>query len=1104
MTEIEKLEQAIAALEAQRAVLGDQVLEIALAPLHEKLRVLRADRPTTPLSEQRKQVTVLFADVHGFTAMAESLDPEDIGDQMNELWAGLDQVLISHGAVIDKHIGDAVMALFGTPAAHEDDPERAVRAALEMQAKIREHALTQPAFPLQIRIGINTGPVLLGEVGSQHEYTAMGDTVNLAARLETSAPVAGILISHYTYRHIRGLFDLQIQAPLLVKGKIEPVQTYLVLQARPRAFRLQTRGIEGVETRMIGRQAELASLQTALQSVMSGRRQQVITVVGEAGVGKSRLLYEFTTWAELLPENWRIFKGRANEATRQLPYALLRDIFAFRFEISESDPLALAREKLERGVAGFMPDDVDAVMKAHFIGHLLGFDFSASPYLGGILQDVAQIRDRAFHYLTQFFAAVTREKDLDAVVLFLEDIHWADDGSLDAFEYFIQNGKDIPVFVLCFARPSLYERRPEWAAGSLCLTLQALSESESDQLVAEILKKLPDIPQDLRKMIVSRSEGNPFYVEELIKVLIDAHAILPAAEEWRVVPERLAAVHIPATLTGILQTRLDSLAPPEREALQRAAVLGRVFWDNAVDFLEHFSAAPDTAATTASSATIFQALRQKELIYSRSTSAFAGSDEYIFKHGLLRDVTYETVLKRIRRSYHALSAEWLIEQSGERVNEYAALIAGHYENSDQRLKAIEWYRRAGEQAADSYAAQEAIAHYQKALDLSRELPGANARWAMDMEIRLRLGAIFDLLGSWEEAENNYRSALVLAKRLPPHAPSNGLAQIARCQKTLGRLFFNRGDYGTALIWLDQARVIWQKIEDQTGLGQALIEIGNVFSRQGDYPAAKKHLEQGLSTAQLVNDRRSMALALNILGNIASEQGDDIRASELYTQSMAIRKELGDKRSITDTLNNLANIAVNRGDLAGGKKLYEECLMLNREMGYKWGMAVSLNNLGNVAYTQADYDRALPFFDESLALMRQIGDKWGVANALIDLGLLDLARGQILSAGAFMSESLSLCQEMGDKRGILFCLIGLAGAASSRGDHRHAARLSAAAEKLMISINVQLEPEVRPVHEKGIAAARLGLGEQDFEACWSAGQALSLEEMVVCALEPGSI
>ena len=1099
MTDIEKLEQAILAIESQRTELGDMMVATILAPLNEKLQLLRAKDPPKSTPEQRKLVTVLFADVFGFTAISERLDAEDVRDQMNLLWGSLDQVLVAHGAVIDKHIGDAVMALFGTPTAREDDPEQAVQAALEMQARIRAFTQEKPDFPLQIRIGLNTGPVLLGEIGTQREFTAMGDTVNLAARLEKSAPVGGILISHDTYRHVRGLFDLQTQSPLSVKGKTEQVQTYQVLQARPRAFRLKTRGVEGVETRMIGRETELISLETALRSVITDQKQQAITVVGDAGVGKSRLLYEFTTWAEILPENWRIFKGRASESTRTLPYSLLRDIFTFRFEIAESDPLWLAQKKLEDGILGFMTMDTEAAMKAHFIGQLLGFDFSSSPHLRGILQDAVQIRDRAFHYLVQFFSAVTHEQDLAATVLFLEDIHWADGGSLDAFEYLVANTRSLPIFILALARPTLYEHRPHWGAGMVRIDLQSLSDSDSNRLVDEILKKLPNVPEALRSMVVGRAEGNPFYVEELIKMLIDKHAIIPETDQWQVIPERLAAVHIPATLTGVLQTRLDSLNEAEREALQCAAVIGKVFWDIAVDYLEQVHTDGSTGNAARSSADIFKALRHRELIYARTTTAFIGSSEYIFKHTLLRDVTYETVLKRLRRQYHALAAAWLVERSGERANEYAGLIAEHFENAGDPLQAVEWYCRAGKQAAFSYATKAAIDHYKKALNLSQDISDSDSNAARVIEIFLSLGSILDLLGRWDEADDYLRKALEHTRKLTSTIPGKDLAFIARCQIMLGRLFFNRGEYGAALIWLDQARLNWESLNDQAGLCQVLIEIGKVFSRVGEYALSQHNLEKGLSMARSTQDRSSMALALNILGNIATEQGDDGLASTLYTQSMNIRNELGDKRGITDSLNNLANMAVNQGNLEEGQKLYEECLSLNRAIGYKWGTAVSLNNIGNVAYARANYAMAVPFFEESLGLMREIGDRWGVANALIDLGLVALAQENIIQAGDIMTESLKMCAEMGDKRGILFCLIGLSGTASKINDHQRAVRLSAAADALINSLNLQLEPEVQPVHDQAITIARQSLGENVFSEIWAKAQEMPLEQAISYAL-----
>ena len=337
-TEITQLRAAMTAIEAQRPLLGNSVVDAALAPMREKLAALEAQAHP---AQQRKLATVLFADVFGFTALSEMMDAEVVAGIMNDLWTLVDRAITAHGGHIDKHIGDAVMALWGADAGREDDPEMAVRAGLAMQTAIDAFCKTHNA-PLALRIGINTGPVVLGSVGTTGELTAMGDAVNLASRLEHAAPVGHVLISHDTYRHVRGIFDVVAQEPFIVKGKTEPVQAYVVKRAKPRAFRLGTRGVEGIETRMIGRDAELLALENVYITAADDAETQVAIVIGEAGVGKSRLLYEFENWLELRPERILYFKGRSTPNTRHVPFSLFRDLFAFRFDIRDNDSATVA------------------------------------------------------------------------------------------------------------------------------------------------------------------------------------------------------------------------------------------------------------------------------------------------------------------------------------------------------------------------------------------------------------------------------------------------------------------------------------------------------------------------------------------------------------------------------------------------------------------------------------------------------------------------------------------------------------------------------------------------------------------------------------------
>jgi len=393
MGEREQLEAAIAALTVQRALLGDAVVEAALAPMRGRLAALQAPPP----EEQRKLLTVLFADVSGFTAMSEARDVEDVRALMNRLWDHLDAVLQAHGAHIDKHIGDAVMALFGADAAREDDPERAVRAALTLQEALAHDAATltegaASAPPLRMRVGISTGLVLLGSVGTVGETTALGDTVNVASRLEGAAPVGGVLIAHATYRHVRGLFDVRELPPLALKGKAEPVRAYLVERAKPRGFHLSARGVAGVETPMVGREPELRRLQEACAEVVAEGVARAVTVVGEAGVGKSRLLAEFEGWLDLQPRQVWYFKGRARAETQALPYALIRDLLAYRFAIAESDSAAVAREKLTAGVRDLLGAGETVTEIAPLLGQLIGLDFAAHSALHGLLTDPRALR----------------------------------------------------------------------------------------------------------------------------------------------------------------------------------------------------------------------------------------------------------------------------------------------------------------------------------------------------------------------------------------------------------------------------------------------------------------------------------------------------------------------------------------------------------------------------------------------------------------------------------------------------------------------------------------------------------------------------------------
>ncbi len=724
--EIEQIQQTIAALEAQREILGEQVLATALAPLRQRLEQLQMQS----IGEQRKVVTILFADLAGFTAMSEKMDPEDVRDVTDAYFKCWTEVIEANRGTVEKFIGDAVMAVFGLKAASEQDPENAVRAALAMRDALEElngELEREQQIRLHMRVGIHTGPVVVSLLGERkgQDFVVVGDTVNLASRLQSAAPEGGILISADTYRYVRGVFDVEALDPVSVKGKSEPVQVFLVQLAKPRSFRHANQDIAGGVAKLVGRQAEMQLLQDVYRASLADGSVHGVTLVGEPGIGKSRLVFELDDWLEIQPGGYFYFQGRANSGTLNISYALLRDMFAFRCQIQDSDMPAVVRSKLEQEIKAASVDEEAVSLKAYYLGRLLGFELGENPAAetataaaGESAVDARQIQDQGMLSLTEYLRLLSRK---DPVVLLLEDLHWADDSSLGAIEQLVDLLSDSPIMLVCTARPELFERQPGWGRtlpNWSRLDLQPLSPDESQLLVQEILNKVAELPEKLNQLVIQNTEGNPFYIEELIKMMIDEGIIQIQDDIWQVQEDRLEKTYLPPTLTEVLQSRFDSLSPGEKSVLQQAAVVGRTFWDKAVEFID-LAGEPALQPKT-NVAEMLGRLNRREMVYRRDSAAFEDTREYSFKHNLLRDVTYEGLLKRYRRAYHAYTARWLaqVTQRSQREGEYAALIGEHYERSGELEIAAGWYGRAARRAAAQYANMEAVRLFTRTLELT--------------------------------------------------------------------------------------------------------------------------------------------------------------------------------------------------------------------------------------------------------------------------------------------------------------------------------------------------------------------------------------------------
>lgn len=967
MSEIDELQQTIAALESQRAMLGDSVVDVALAPLREKLQNLQAAEHTRS-DQQRKQISVLFADVSGFTAMSETMDPEEVSELMSGLWGQLDQVILDQGGTIDKHIGDAVMALFGTQVAREDDPERTVEAALQMQVALEEFVDSWCArkgtdLTLQMRIGINTGLAFLGTIGSTTEYTAIGDTVNLASRLEHAAPVGGVLISHDTYQHVRGVFEVEMLDPITVKGKSEPIQVYLVIATRPRSFRVPTRGVVGIETKSVGRDLELNLLKDTFQEAIDPQTPQVriASIVGDAGLGKSRLLYDFGNWMDIQSQRVSLFRARVTESSITTPYALIRSLCSFRFEIQDTDSVEIAREKLLAGFLDLLGEQQVDAEEVAVIGSLAGIDFSDIPALRGIQDDPQQIQTRAYHYLVRYFKQIMERVPL---VMLLEDMHWADDRSVDFLQHLISECHDLPLFIVVVGRPSFLNRYPAWGSEDdryRLIPIHPLGEEDSRLLVDEVLRHALSVPPELEKMIVSRAEGNPFYIEEVIKMLIQDGVIVTSQPNWSIQIDRLGATKIPATLTGVVQARLDRLTLEERVALQRAAVVGRVFWDHVVLCLDE---EPSTAEVTGQ---VFPLLQESELTFRRGVSSFSGMEEFIFKNAVLLDVTYESVLKQYRRIYHEQVANWLLEHA-DRVTEFAGRIAEHFEGANKHPQAAYWYARAGKQAQKTYALNAAIQSYQKALD------------------------------HWKHEEDDTGAQTL---------------EVIDVYQGLGAALSDQARYAEAIEAYQTMRELADQVGDERRQAQALNRLVNVLGRQGDLDKALDLVQQAEVIAQRSGNEAELAEVFYTRGAIAFYTGEG-NARELVEKSLAIGRKLGDQVHETRCLNLLAGVHFSAGQYEDSERYCREALDLTQKLGDRYLEMNLQNNLGQLAEARGDYGVALDRYQDAVHSSQQLGIHDSEINFLSNLGGILIKLGEHKEAEQNLRRAIQVAE---DSRGL---------------------------------------------------------------------------------------
>ncbi|MEI6725172.1 MAG: adenylate/guanylate cyclase domain-containing protein, partial [Actinomycetes bacterium] len=793
--ERDKLEQAIAALEAQRAILGDGVVDSAQGSLRAQLTAPPPPRAPS-LEGERKLVSVMFADLSGFTALSEALDPEQVRGIVNQCFNLLVPIVEHYGGTVDKFIGDEIMALFGAPQAHENDAERALRAALDMREALAG-LNSADGVNLGMHVGINSGTVVTGGLGSdgREQYSVMGDTVNLAARLADAAPEGEILVGPTTRRLTSLLFHFAALPPMTIKGKAEPVAVSRLEDTRADAA--HARGVAGLVSPLVGRDEELATLLEAVEGLTAGSGG-VIAVTGDPGLGKSRLVAEVRQRTEATV---RWIEGRAQSYTDSMSFWLARSLLSAFIDVGPDAPPADLDRALRAGLESLFPESETRADVYPYLARLcdLALDPADEDRLSRLSPEA--LRNGMRRAFADLLAALCAEGPL---VLVWEDLHWADPSSLDLIGSLFPLTTRAPLLMLMAFRPqegdvlAWYERTvaaPADGGGGdervpvRTIGLTPLTEDDSRELVENLLR-VENLPAATRRTILRKAEGNPFFLEELLRSLIDSGLLIVEGDHV-VATEAIESLEVPDTVQGVIAARIDRLPADDKHTLQTAAVIGRVFQEAVLSWLvEREHVCEDLGGRLAE-------LQRRELVRRRTDL------ELIFKHAITQDVTYHSLLVARRQELHRVTAEAIEALFPDRLAELSGTLAHHYGQAGAPAEALRYLTIAAERAAATYSNAEAIGYYRSALEAA-EAAGQPAQ----AKLHESLGDLLTTSGEHAPAREEFREALAVT------VPADVVGR-ARLQRRTAKTFVAERRFAEAI---DEFATAEKALGDSPGEG----------------------------------------------------------------------------------------------------------------------------------------------------------------------------------------------------------------------------------------------------------------------------------------------
>jgi class 3 adenylate cyclase/tetratricopeptide (TPR) repeat protein len=997
----------------------------------------KAEAPRAPdaataarAAEQRRTVTVLFADLSGFTSVAERLDHEAVKTLIERCLTRFAREVERFGGRVDKYIGDSVMAVFGAPIAHEDDPERAVRAALGMQAamaELNQRLVSEHGFEFALRVGVNTGEVLAGKLGDG--YTVLGDAVNVASRLQTSSSPGTIIVGQRTQRATDEVVDYLSLEPLALKGKAEPVPAWRVLGLAGTGS-----GARGVrrETPLIGRHDELAALEMQVARVTRTGEPRIVTVLGEAGVGKSRLLRELTRSLAARNPPVLLYTGRCLPFGSGLVYWPLREMLRSECSIDDGDAAELAWAKLSHRLGPLTTSDSEReqlIRRVAPLALLLGID---APDAAPDRRDQTQhARESLFAAVRSYLEAIVQRETL---VLAWEDIHWADEGMLDLIEYLSQWLR-APVLQVCLAREDLLERRPGWGASrrtTTSLFLDPLTSAHTRDLIGNLLSDAVATP-DVLQALAERAGGNPLFAEEMVQRL---------AEEGSA-----KATELPDTVQGLLAARLDSLAPLERKLVAHAAVIGQTFWEGAL------LSVAEAKRTEVQSA--LNTLREKDIIVPSESARLAGEQELAFKHVLIREAAYAMLPKAVRARKHYEVGAFIEQRAGERPEQVAALLAEHYSRAAAlgeevhldtgeldalRAKALQFLEAAGDAASALYSNREALAHYEAAAALAAKDPARRERiHERQGDLALRLGRIDNAIDVWQQAldyhqqrgdlecvaELHRKIGAALAHKgerteaIRHHQQGINLIKdgspslaLVRLYEEAAWLYMQVGDNMLAIYASEKALRLAEQLGEVCAASRAHGIFGRVFGRIGDTAKARENLERAIELARDSDEHETVVAMLALGHHLENVEGDYDAAAPSYAGALALAERIGDVPAQIELHAALAQLACYRCDWQEVRRETDASAELALSEGLIGKLCLTNTLQGLLGWRDGDWDGAERLFTVAHELADQLGWSETSFAALLGLATTMRDRGDLARAESTLAEALAVCERAG--------------------------------------------------------------------------------------------